>query len=359
MQVLKALVKLSVISALFASLTTSFAFAKPKTYRLKMAMTWKGNTPILADTAKKAARLAEEMSNGRLKIRVDGSEKHKAPLGIFDLVRAGQYDIGHTASYYYKGKDFKTVFFTTVPFGMTASEQYSWYYNGGGKELAAKVYDKYNLATYMGGNTGMQMGGWFRKEINSAKDLQGLKFRIPGVGGEVMAKLGVNAVNIAPGELYMALDLGTIDAVEWVSPVFDTMLGFHKIAPYYYTGWQEPASELQFLVNKKTLNKLPKDLQAILENAFKAAAYDMVALANYKNAEIWASIKKDYPNVKIRTFPKDVIKKLQVATKEIFDAQAQKDPLFKEILHSQRDFLKKARAWTTVSEYTYLKNTVN
>lgn len=327
-----------------------------KTYKLKMAMSWKKNTPILAQTAKRAAELAEQMSDGRLKIKVDGAEKHKSAFGIFDFVKHGQYDIGHTASYYYKGKDFKMVFFTTVPFGMTPSEQNSWYYYGGGKELAQKVYSKHNLLTFMGGNTGFQMGGWFRKEINTLDDLKGLKIRIPGLGGEVMSRLGVTATNIAPGELYMALEIGTIDAVEWVSPYFDTLLGFHKIAPYYYTGWQEPASELQFIVNEKKFNKLPKDLQVILTSAFEVAASEMMAMANYKNAMTWSKIKKDYPNVKVKTFPKEIMQALKKATNEIFDEQAQKDPLFKEILESQRTYQKQAESWTAISDYTYLKN---
>lgn len=340
----------------FLALSIFATCANAKTYRLKMAMSWKSTTPILAQTAIRAAKLAEEMSDGRLKIKVDGAQKHKAPFGIFDMVKHGQYDIGHTASYYYKGKDFKMVFFTTVPFGMTPNEQNAWYYYGGGKELADKVYSKHGLLTFMGGNTGSQMGGWFRKEIKSLDDLKGLKIRIPGLGGEVMAKLGVTATNIAPGELYMALEMGTIDAVEWVSPYFDTLLGFHKIAPYYYTGWQEPASELQFLVNKKKFNKLPKDLQIILTSAFEVAASEMMVMANYKNTQTWAKIKKDYPNVKIKVFPKKIMQELKKATDEIFNEQAKKDPLFKEILQSQRTYQKKAENWTRISDLIYLQS---
>lgn len=354
MKYIQNLCKISIGLAMIFSLSASTLNAK--TYRLKMAMSWNKNTPILAATALKAAKLAQEMSNGRLKIKVDGAQKHKAPFEIFDFVKHGQYDIGHTASYYYKGKDFKMVFFTTVPFGMTANEQNAWYYHGGGKELAQKVYSKHGLLTFMGGNTGMQMGGWFKKEINTLEDLKGLKFRIPGLGGEVMAKLGVNAVNIAPGELYMSLDLGTIDAVEWVSPFFDTKLGFHKIAPYYYTGWQEPASELQFIVNEKKFKKLPADLQAILKTAFKVAAYDMMTDVNYQNALTWAKIQKEYPHIKVKTFSKEIITALKKATTQIFDEQAAKDPLFKEILNSQREYQKKAEAWTQMSDEVYFKN---
>ncbi|MFT7004854.1 MAG: TRAP-type mannitol/chloroaromatic compound transport system substrate-binding protein [Sulfurimonas sp.] len=348
------LVRVALSFLVLLGLTTTSLSAK--TYRLKMAMSWKSTTPILAETAKRAAQLANEMSKGRLKIKVDGAEKHKAPFEILNFVKNGMYDIGHTASYYYKGQDFKMVFFTTVPFGMTVTEQYSWYYEGGGKELAQKVYSKYGVLSFMGGNTGIQMGGWFKKEIKHLDDLKGLKFRIPGLGGEVMAKLGVTAINIAPGELYTSLELGTIDAVEWVSPYFDTMKGFHKIAPFYYTGWQEPASELQFIVNKKKFAKLPADLQVILKSAFKIASYEMQYKTSYQNALTWAKIKKDYPNIKVKTFSKEIMDSLKVATKEIFDEQAKKDPLFKEILESQRNYQKKAQVWTNISDKVYLEN---
>lgn len=179
-----------------------------------MATTWAEQVPFLGPAPLTLAQTVEKMSNGRLKIKVDSPNKHKAPFGVMDMVKKGQYDLAYTASYYYKGKDYKLVFFTTVPFGMLLSEQYAWYNYGGGKELAAKVYSEHGLISYPMGSTGMQMGGWFKKEIKILDDLKGLKFRIPGQGGEVMAKLGVNAVNTPPGELYTSLERNTIDAVE-------------------------------------------------------------------------------------------------------------------------------------------------
>ncbi|GAM68363.1 TRAP transporter solute receptor [Vibrio sp. JCM 19236] len=230
----------------------SGAAADDKVYRLKLAETWGPNFPIFGDATKNMAAMAEKMSNGRLKIRIDSSNKHKAPFGVFDMVKSGQYDMGHSASYYWKGKVPNTLYFTTMPFGMTAPEQYSWFYYGGGMELMEEVYSPHNLMSFPGGNTGVQMGGWFQKEINSVDDLKGLKMRIPGFAGEVLAELGAKPTNIAPGELYTALERKTIDALEWVGPSLDLRMGFHKIAPYYYTGWHEPATELQFLINKRT-----------------------------------------------------------------------------------------------------------
>lgn len=188
------------------------------------------NTPILGDAPKNMAKLAAEMSNGRIQIRIDSANKHKAPLGVFDMVKSGQYDLGHSSSYYWKGKVPNTLFFSSMPFGMIATEQYAWFYYGGGMPLMEKVYAPHNLLSFPGGNSDIQMGGWFKKEINSVDDLQGLKMRIPGFAGEVLAKLGAKPTNIAPGELYTSLERGTIDALEWVGPAFDLRMGFHKIA---------------------------------------------------------------------------------------------------------------------------------
>ncbi|VVM26324.1 TRAP transporter solute receptor, unknown substrate 6 [uncultured Gammaproteobacteria bacterium] len=202
-----------------------------KTYTLKLAETWPSNFPIFGDATKKFKQLAEAMSNGRLKIRIDSKNKHKSALGIFDFVKSGQYDLGHSGSYYWKGKDINTLFFTSMPFDMTATEQHAWFEYGGGQELMDKVYAKHGIKSIIGGNTGNQMGGWFKKEINTIEDLKGLKMRIPGFAGEIMAAVGAKPTNIPAGELYTALDRGTIDALEWVGPSLDLRMGFHKVAP--------------------------------------------------------------------------------------------------------------------------------
>ena len=216
----KMITKIAISSALLMAMSVSIQ-AKEKVYKLKLATTWGKTTKPLIDTTYEMVKLAEEMSNGRLKIRVDTASKHKAPLGILDMVKGGQYDMGHSASYYWKGKDINTLPFTSMPFGLIAPEQYAWFYHGGGLELMQKVYSKHKVLSFPGGSTGIQMGGWFRHEINSLDDLKGLKMRIPGFAGEVMAKLGVVVTNIAPGELYTALDSKTIDALEWVGPSMD------------------------------------------------------------------------------------------------------------------------------------------
>lgn len=357
MGILSNAAKLVAVAGVTAVLTTS-AFAKDKVYRLKLAQTWPTNFPVFGDAVKNMVKYAEEMSNGRLKIRIDSKNKHKAPFGIFDMVRAGQYDLGHSASYYWKGKDINTLFFTTMPFGMIAQEQYAWFYYGGGMELMEKAYGKYGVLSFPGGNTGNQMGGWFRKEINSVADLKGIKMRIPGFAGEVLTAVGGSAVNIAPGELYTALDRGTIDALEWVGPSLDLQMGFHKVAPYYYTGWHEPGTELQFLVNQKKFKRLPKDLQAILVNSMKLAAYDMFSQSTHESGKNWAAIKKDFPHIKVKSFPADVIKALKDANDKLLKEKvaSSKDPLTKEIVDSQAAYIKQVRAWTEISDQAYLNN---
>ncbi|TNC80908.1 MAG: ABC transporter substrate-binding protein [Oleiphilus sp.] len=325
-----------------------------KTYRLRLAETWGPNFPIFGDTTKNLAAMVEKMSNGRLKITIDSSNKHKAPFGVFDMVKSGQYDMGHSASYYWKGKVPATMYFTTMPFGMIAPEQYAWFYYGGGMELMDELYAQHNLMSFPGGNTANQMGGWFQKEINTVEDLQGLKMRIPGFAGEVLAKLGAKPTNIPPGELYTALDRGTIDALEWVGPSLDLRMGFHKIAPYYYTGWHEPGAELQFLVNRKKFDSLPADLQEILRVGMKASAYDMYTQSMHESGKNWSTMKQEYPNIKVKTFPEPVMQAIREANDALLKENAANDAFAAKVLASQQAYMDKVRQWTLMSDKAYL-----
>ncbi|WP_207768272.1 TRAP transporter substrate-binding protein [Marinobacter halophilus] len=339
--------------ALVAVLASPFA-AADKTYTIRLAETWGPNSKILGETPRNMAAMAERMSAGRLKFRIDSSNKHKAPFGIFDLVRNGQYDMGHTASYYYKGAIPNAMYFTTIPFGMITPEMYAWFYHDDGMALMQKVYEPYGLLSFPGGNTGNQMGGWFRKEINSLDDLQGLKMRTPGFAGEVMSELGVAVTNLPPGELYTALERGTIDAVEWVGPALDLQMGFHQIAKYYYSGWQEPGAEVQFLINQKTWDSLPADLQEILRVAMRTAAYDMYTQSTHESGVAWSRMTEDYPEVTHKVFPPEVINALRDTTNRLLDEFAENDELAREIIASQRDYLKQVRSWTNISDKAYL-----
>ncbi len=322
-------------------------------YTLTLAESWPTNFPIFGDVSRNFAQMVETMSNGRLTVRVDSKNKHQAPLGIFELVRSGQYDMGHSASYYWKGKVPNTLYFTSMPFGMTMPEQYGWFYFGEGMALMQEVYGKHNLLSFPGGNAGNQMSGWFQKEIKSLDDLKGLKIRIPGFAGEILAELGAKPTTIPGGELYTALERGTIDAVKWAAPALDLRMGFQKFTKYYYTGWQEPASELQFLVNKRIYNKLPEDLQEILRVAMRTAAYDMYIQSHYENMRAWSKMKEQYPHIEVRTLPKSVLTALRDTSDMLLQEKAKRNALAKRIIESQRAYMKEARSWTNISDRTY------
>jgi len=321
---------------------------------LKLAHGWPKGYPIFGQSVEKFKVLVEEMSDGKIEVKVDSTNKHKSAFGIFDFVKSGQYDIGQSASYYYGGKDPDTMFFSSMPFSMTAQEQMAWFYEGDGLELANEVYAKHNIEVMLGGNTGMQMGGWFRKEIQSTEDLKGLKMRIPGFGGKVIAGVGAVPTNIPTGELYQALERGTIDALEWVAPGLDLRMGFHKIAPYYYTGWHEPGSELMYFFNKDSMAKLPYWATSILRNAVKVAAYDMTIETFGANSDNLAIISSQFPNVQIKQFPPEVVSALKQANDKLITEEIARSPMAKKILESRSAYLKKARAWTDIGEKSYL-----
>ncbi|NQY19765.1 MAG: TRAP transporter substrate-binding protein [Campylobacteraceae bacterium] len=330
-----------------------------KVYNLKLATTWGTSAVPLINAPLNLAKMVNKMSDGRLIIRVDSSNKHKSPLGILDMVKAGQYDLGHSTSYFWKGKDIETLPLTTMPFGMTANELYSWFYYGGGLDLMQKVYEKHDVLSFPGGNTGVQMGGWFKKEIKTLDDLKGLKMRIPGFAGEIMSELGVLVTNLAPGELYTSLERGTIDALEWVGPAMDIKMGFHKIAPYYYTGWHEPGAETQYLVNKKVFNKLPKDLQEILLQSMRVSAYDMFMENNHLSGIALQDMLKNYPNISIQAFPKEVMDEMKRVNLDLREKISKKSVLLKEILEHQDNYLKQVRPWTEMSDYLFLKDNLS
>jgi len=335
-------------------LVLSSLSAEGQTYKWKLATTWGPTLKPFADAPKRLAKLVKQMSNGRLIIAVDASNVHKKPFGIFDMVKDGTYDMGHSASYYWAKKDTAFIPLTTMPFGMTAIEQYAWFYEGGGMALMQEAYAKYGLLSYPGGNTGNQMGGWFKKEINTLDDLKGLKMRIPGFAGEIMKKMGVKVTNLPPNKLSKALEDNTLDALEWVGPGMDIGFGFHKIAPYYYSGWHEPGTELQYLVNKESMSKLPQDLQKIVEVAMRLTAYDMYAQIYDMHAKAWAKIKKKYPHIIIKSFPVSIMDKMREVNQVLLKDMASKNPMLKKILDSQKSYQAEARDWTKISDFLYL-----
>ena len=287
-----------------------------KTYNWKMVTTWPPGFPVLQEGVERFSDTIKAMSNGRLNINVYAGGELIPALQSFDAVSQGTVEMSHGSAYYWAGKVPEAQFFSTVPFGMTARGMNAWLYNGGGLELWREVYKPFHVIPFPMGNTGVQMGGWFNKEINSLDDIKGLKMRIPGLGGKVFAKAGGNPVLLAGSEVYTALERNTIDATEWIGPFHDQRLGLYRAANhYYYPGWHEPGTVLELTVNQRAWDSLPADLQAIVSNAAMAENLRMFSEMEHKNLSALQELK-DRPNVQIHRFPDDVLAKLKSLTAE-------------------------------------------
>jgi TRAP-type mannitol/chloroaromatic compound transport system substrate-binding protein len=324
-----------------------------KSYTWKMATTWPPHFPILGEGADNFAQWVEEMSSGRLKIKVYGGGELVPPLQVFDAVNQGTVQMGHGTPSYWAGKVPASQFFASVPFGFNAQSFNSWIYCGGGIELWREAYADFNLKPFAGGNTGVQMGGWFNKEVKSIKDLKGLKMRMPGLGGKVLAKAGANAILVAGGEIYTALDRGVIDATEWIGPYHDLMMGFYKAAKYYYyPGWHEPGPGLEILVNKEAFDSLPQDLQFIIEAATFKSNMQILSEFEAKNNEALQILIKKH-KVKLRRFPDTLLKKLKGISREVLEELAAKDPVCRKVYDSFLDFQKNIYSWNRLTEEIY------
>lgn len=321
---------------------------------LTLAHSWKKGFPIFATSVDKYAELVEKLSDGRIKIKVDSVEVHQNAFGIFKSVKLGEYDIGQSFSVYFAKEEPDAIFFTTIPFGMNVMEQYAWFYEGGGIELANQVFGRHGIQVMPAGNTGSQMGGWFRKEINTLEDFRGLKMRIPGFGGKVLQKLGAETTTIASSELNQSLRIGLLDALEWIGPSHDLDMGFHKVAPYYYSGWHEPASELMYFFNQEKMQSLPEWAQDILREAAKLTAYNMTIESRHTSAKNWETMLAQYPNIQVRSFPDNVVKAMRKAHKEVMNEEYQRSASAKKIIDSRNNYLRRARAYTSISEQAYL-----
>ena len=336
-----------------ASGSTSDVSTSTQVYNWRMVTTWPKNFPGLGLAPENFAKMVTKMSGGRLNVTVHGANEIVPALGVFDAVSAGSVEMGHGAAYYWKGKIPASAFFTSVPFGMNAQEYNGWLHYGGGLELWREVYAPFNLIPFAAGNTGVQMGGWFNREINSLEDLKGLKMRIPGYGGEVLTQAGGTAVNIPGGELYTALQTGVIDATEWVGPYNDLAFGFHQIAKYYYSpGWHEPGPGLEIVVNKTAYEQLPEDLQTIVEVAARAVNQDMLDEYTARNV---AALKElvEVHNVQMRTFPKDVLETFKKSAFDIYEKTAQEDETFAKVYTSYKKYLEGMRNYHKISEEAY------
>lgn len=323
-----------------------------KTYNWKMTTTWPPNFPVLGEVANKYSEWVDEMSNGRIKIKVYGGGELVPSLEAFDAVSSGTVEMGSGASYYWAGKTPAAQFFAAVPFGMNSQQITSWLECGGGMELWRKTYGKFNLVPFMGGNTGVQMGGWFNREINSVNDLKGLKMRIPGIAGKALEKAGGSAVLVAGGEIYTSLERGVIDATEWIGPYHDQKMGFNKIAKYYYTpGWHEPGTQLEFFANKDAYESLPADLQAILDAASKRAQVWVLSEFDKQNGIFLEKLVAD--GVEVREFSDATLSTLRKYTEEAVQELVGDDPLSKEVYESYSAYQNRVSKWSDVTEKAY------
>ena len=330
--------------------------ANKETYKWKMVTTWPPNFPGLGTGAMRMAKNIEKASGGRIKIKVFAGGELVPAFESFDFVSSGGAEMGHGAAYYWRGKSEATQIFTTLPFGLNAMELNGWLYYGGGMELYRELYEPFNLRPYPAGNSGCQMGGWFKKPINSVQDLQGLKMRIPGFGGEVLRRNGGTPVAMPGSEIFTALQTGTIDAAEWIGPYNDLTFGFHKVAKhYYYPGWHEGGPALECIVNKEAYEGLPEDLQTIIDIAASATNDSMLAEFMARNAFSLKQIET-MEDIKIAPFPKDVMDAFKQKAEEIIAEIITKDPKFAKIHKSFSEYKDTVEKWTKISEYALLKN---
>ena len=328
--------------------------SKQKVINWKMVTTWPKNFQGLGEGAEFLARIINEMSGGRLQIKVYGSGEIVPALQTFDAVSSGTVEMGHGASYYWKGKMPAAPFFTTVPFGLNVTETHGWLLKGGGYELWRELYQPFGVRPFVVGSTGVQMAGWFNKKINSMDDIKGLKMRIPGLGGEVLNRAGGTPVLIPGSEVFTALETGAVDAAEWVGPFNDLAMGLYKAAKYYYyPGWHEPGTVAEAIVNQKAFDALPEDLQMIVEQACHAADLDMQADFTTKNNAALQVLVNQH-QVQLVKLPDDVLIKLREISEQVVAETAEGSELGKRIFESYNNYKKQVRAWHTISEAAYL-----
>ncbi len=324
-----------------------------QTFKWKMVTTWPPNFPGTGTGASRLADMLDKASGGRLKVKVYGAGELVPALEVFDAVAGGTTEMGHGASYYWKGKAPAASFFTSIPFGLSASEMNAWLYYGGGMELWREVYAPFGVLPFAAGNSSVQMGGWFNKEINTIADLKGLKMRIPGLGGEVLQRAGGTPVTLAGGEIFTALQTGAIDATEWIGPYNDLAFGLYKAAKYYYyPGWHEPGSTLECIVNKKAFDTLPADLQELVRVCCAAVNDTMLAEYNARSHEALANLITAH-KVELRAFPPDVLRYLRELSDQVVSETAAKDPLFRKVYDSISKFQAGVSSWTRIGDQAY------
>ncbi|MDN3566099.1 TRAP transporter substrate-binding protein [Paeniroseomonas aquatica] len=289
------------------------------------------------------------LTDGKFQIRTFAAGELVPGLAVADAVQTGTVDCAHTASYYFVGKDPTFAFDGAVPFGLNMRQNNAWLQAGGGREVLKEFFDGYNIVSIPAGNTGAQMGGWFRKEIKTVEDLRGLKFRVGGFAGNVLQKLGVVPQQIAGGDIYPALEKGTIDAAEWIGPYDDEKLGFNRVAPfYYYPGWWEGSLNLSFYINKAKYEELPQLYKDVLESACRDSTIETMAKYDVQNPPALRRLVA--AGTQLRAFPREVMQACYKATFELYDETAARNPAFKKVYEPWRAFRDSQYQWFRVAE---------
>ena len=337
-----------------SSNTSGKSAAPEKVYKWRMVTAWPKNLPGMGIAPETMANKIRAMSNGRLDIKVYGAGEIVPAFEVFESVSQGTVQMGHGAAYYHKGKVPIAQLFTAVPFGLTAQEMNGWLFHGGGMELWRELYARFNLVPFAAGNTGVQMAGWFNKEINSLDDVKGMKMRIPGLGGEVFKRVGGSPVQLPGGEIFTSMQTGVIDATEWVGPYNDLAFGLHQVAKYYYyPGWQEPGPNLELIINKDAWESLPADLQAIVENASLAVNADLLAEYTARNNAALRELE-DVHGVELKRLPDDVLDEIKKISYEMTAEIAGDDPLSQKIYNSYQQYRKGVVEYHEISERAYI-----
>ncbi|NVJ59159.1 MAG: TRAP transporter substrate-binding protein [Gammaproteobacteria bacterium] len=324
-----------------------------KVIEWNMVTTWPKNFQGLGESAERLAQNIARLSGGRMKVNVLGAGELVPALQVFDTVAAGTVQMGHGASYYWKGKMPVSPIFSAVPFGLNAQEMNGWLYHGGGLNLWQELYAPLGLLPMPAGNSGVQMAGWFNKEINSLDDIQGLKMRIPGLGGEVFKRAGGTPELIPGAELFSALERGRIDATEWVGPYNDLAFGLHKAAKYYYyPGWHEPGTTLEAIININALQQLPTDLQEIVKAACTQANYDTLSFFTSKNNEALSELL-DVHKVQLKKLPQDVLDKFESISEQVVQELAETSDFARKVYESFSRYKQQVYSWHKVSEQAF------
>jgi len=322
--------------------------------QLKMVTTWPKNFPGLGTGAERLAENITAMSGGKLQVKVYAAGELVPAFQSFDAVSQGKAEMSHSVSYYWQGKSPAFNFFANVPYGFTAIEHAAWMLWGDGMKLWTELCDQFGVVPFMRASTGVQMGGWYRKEMKSMEDYKGLKFRMPGLGGEVLRKVGATVVNLPGGEIFPALQAGTIDGTEWVGPWNDLAFGFYKVAKFYYwPGFHEPCTTGEVLVNKKVWQGLTKEQQHIIETAVHAESIREWSEFHYKSGDALDVLLNKH-GVQLRKFSDDMLAALGKAAGEVLEEVAAKDAFTKKVYESFVPARKKLMGWSALGEQGYM-----